>query len=525
MALRLPSPEGNPVWRSGLLLEPDGERWIIAVEALAGTAGHLDVGGIAICLVVGSPSQLRNPAQCPTVTGSLPGYREMFRAYMAFGEAERDLEYLTPDELDAAPPAAAAAASSSAAPTSQAIAAAAAALGWRPPEGSRATPSRPALMFGDGRAGDDEAEDPMAAAQGPAQASFAQWIQSVQGVWQAAAGAAAASPALSPQPERGRGSLLTGPPAPSLAEQRRMAEPPVWGAPAYVTPSPVAVPQYGAPWPPPAPPSAAAPPRGVQHGPPAAPWAQQAWTPPWPAAAPCGTLPGAWGAAPSAACPSAAAGFGGPGDFQTLLQMELLRALAARGTDQEADWPSVTEGGARGVERSLRTLHNLKKEVASRPGRVIDEFSQTVKEQLGVQPGQAFNFQDFNRRIPWGHQKTLQRAHYMLGEIYLLLDSGRALEAQATVAQCMKATHQAALDSGDWRLAWHLTTLRDPFQRQQFGGSARELEAIAAYSRALEDLESRMKKEKDRGRSHEEHDKTDEPGEGAGGRKAKGKGK
>ena len=136
------------------------------------------------------------------------------------------------------------------------------------------------------------------------------------------------------------------------------------------------------------------------------------------------------------------------------------------------------------------------------PRRLVEEYVEKSKEILGVQPGQVWNSCDLNRKIAWGRHRGLQRMHYMLCELFVRLDAGRADESQALTVQCPKAVHQAQLDDGDWKMAWLLTNLRDPLQRTRFGGSERELEAIASFTRAMDDLEVRMKKE--RGKPHDE---------------------
>ncbi len=110
----------------------------------------------------------------------------------------------------------------------------------------------------------------------------------------------------------------------------------------------------------------------------------------------------------------------------------------------------------------------------------------------------------------------------MLCEIFTLMDSGRSLEAQALVCQCMISLHQTAIDQTDWSLSWHLRTLRDPFERTRFGGSERELEALASYTRAIDDLEQRMRKERSKQQDVDPGDDAQVP---AAQPKAKGKGK
>ena len=105
--------------------------------------------------------------------------------------------------------------------------------------------------------------------------------------------------------------------------------------------------------------------------------------------------------------------------------------------------------------------------------------------------------------------------HCMLSEIFLRLDNGATLEAQALTCQCRKACHQTLLDEGEWRTSWLLTTLPDPLMRSRFGGTEKELEAVAAYARSLDLLEQTVRR--DRGRDHEDDDR--------GGTQAKGRGR
>ena len=42
-------------------------------------------------------------------------------------------------------------------------------------------------------------------------------------------------------------------------------------------------------------------------------------------------------------------------------------------------------------------------------------------------------------------------------------------------------------------LAWLLTHVEDPFQRRRWGGETQEVEVVAAYVKALEDLEKKTR--------------------------------
>ena len=195
---------------------------------------------------------------------------------------------------------------------------------------------------------------------------------------------------------------------------------------------------------------------------------------------------------------------GGKVDLNTLIMVELLKQMrTGRDSESAEGVPSLfggdgTERAATGVERSLKSLHSMKKRIHARPREVIEDSIQTVKERLGVEDGQAWALSDLNRRISWGRQKLMQRMHFMLGEIFTRLDRGEALEAQALTAQCMKAVHQAALDDGKWQVAWHSTSLRDPLRPERFAGSEKEIEAISAYIKAQDDLEQKVRKDRRR---------------------------
>jgi hypothetical protein len=211
--------------------------------------------------------------------------------------------------------------------------------------------------------------------------------------------------------------------------------------------------------------------------------------------------------------------------------MELLVMLRRQPADDlDVGVHSWQEGGSRGVERSLKSLHAMRSSLARNPERIIEEYVARARETLGVSAGQAWALTDLNRRMSWGRHKGLQRMHYMLAEVFERLDQKGPLEAQSLVAQCLKAVHQACLDDGDWKTAWLLTTLRDPLRREKFGGSERELEIISSYSRAMEELETRVRKGRD-AHGTEEADTVEEqetPAEGSTGRgrgRGRGRGK
>ncbi len=66
-------------------------------------------------------------------------------------------------------------------------------------------------------------------------------------------------------------------------------------------------------------------------------------------------------------------------------------------------------------------------------------------------------------------------------------------------------------------------TFRDPLGKPKFGGAERELEAVAAYSRTIEDLDAVMQKAREP--ENDEHAPTDLPGAPKGGGRGRGRGR
>ena len=488
--------DGSEGWHTALLLEFSGNRWYFAARCPQ-AAAHLVVANIPLLIAAGRPDQLRAGAVHADCRDWPPDFRLTYREFIKLMEkSEAQPEFQSASDPEEAPPARAGGAPNGQAPIQYVDergnplqvpgAVAYAASPQQVTQGVTAT-TRSALTFarraaGHGLVADGyDEEDEADAGLPPGLSGLHRLAQQYTGLWEhmghrppAAAPAATASGAL--------GALSAGshhrvPLAPGLAPSVTGVPPPsalypllaggdqLWGSQGPAAPMRLG----GAP--------ASSRVTGTgQVLPEAAPvWSTPAYLPPPPLIGHSGS---------------------GPPDLNLLIQLELLRVLGTRREDLElGPLGSPTEGGHRGVERSLRSLHQMKNEIHRRPQGLVTEYINKVREILGVVDGQVWTFSDFNKRIAWGKHKGLQRMHFMLGEVLVLMDSGRVAEAEALVCQCLKATHQAALDDGDWRVAWHLTGLRDPLLRQRWGGTERELETIAAYSKAMEDLATRMKKE------------------------------
>ena len=81
----------------------------------------------------------------------------------------------------------------------------------------------------------------------------------------------------------------------------------------------------------------------------------------------------------------------------------------------------------------------------------------------------------------------------LFSHIVRLLDNGQPLRAQTLSVQSCKACHQACLSGGQWRLAWPFTGLPDPLSRRRFAGSASELEVMADWIKAEDEIEKKAK--------------------------------
>ncbi len=90
-----------------------------------------------------------------------------------------------------------------------------------------------------------------------------------------------------------------------------------------------------------------------------------------------------------------------------MVQLELLRVLGHHRDDGEGvELLPPSEGGSRGVERSLQKLHALKAELHRQPRALVNDHISRVKEGMGFCEGQVWCFSDHNKRIQWGRHKT-----------------------------------------------------------------------------------------------------------------------
>ena len=141
-----------------------------------------------------------------------------------------------------------------------------------------------------------------------------------------------------------------------------------------------------------------------------------------------------------------------------------------------------------------------------------------IEEHMGVSSEQPYRLSDYSRKINWGRNKTLMRIHYAVSELLQVQLSGKPNQAALQSVQLVRALHQASLDKGSWRAAALLLAHQDPLERQRFGGEPEQLEQVAWYLKAMEELEKRGRipqndpstKKLNKGKGKKKHDQNAE---------------
>ena len=199
-------------------------------------------------------------------------------------------------------------------------------------------------------------------------------------------------------------------------------------------------------------------------------------------------------------------------DINALLQMEILKELRGKqrrskssrssrsdksqsSDSNSSSSSSQTREKLKGAGKALKAFRRGKKEMRKHPLKHVKRYIKEVEENLGANRNTPYQLSDYSRRISWGKMKTLQRVHFAASEILQTVLKGRSELAALQLTQLLRATHQCCLDQGSWQTAWLLMDMVDPLERQKFGGEIQEIEVVASYVRAMQDLERRNKKQ------------------------------
>lgn len=170
------------------------------------------------------------------------------------------------------------------------------------------------------------------------------------------------------------------------------------------------------------------------------------------------------------------------------VQLAILQELRRLGGSVPPDPDSASQTGMK-VLRTMERMRELRRDMIEHPDRLVNDYLAMWESKLDAR-GRPWGWRDVTRHIPFGRMKTVQRCYLMMGaSLDHLLDGNLQLGA-AQLVQSMKALHQFTLDS-DWRAAWALTHLEDPFMPCRAGGTDLEMETILASLRTQQDLRER----------------------------------
>ena len=200
--------------------------------------------------------------------------------------------------------------------------------------------------------------------------------------------------------------------------------------------------------------------------------------------------------------------------LNTLVVLELLKAVkrnkrsksalnsAAEDRDSELDSTDssadCSRGKARGAGRALKDFRSGHKRMKQNPLRHVRRYIREIEEYMGVGPEVAYNISDFTKRVQWGKQKGLMRTHFAISEMLQTMLRGKHDLAALQAVQILRALYQCNLDGGSWKAASLLLSHPDPLERVRFGGEASQLEDIASYLKAMQELEKRTSTAADR---------------------------
>ena len=126
-----------------------------------------------------------------------------------------------------------------------------------------------------------------------------------------------------------------------------------------------------------------------------------------------------------------------------------------------------------------------------KPLKNVRRYIKEIEEIMGVGPEIAYNISDFTKKVQWGKQKGLMRTHFAISELLQTILRGDHDQAALQAVQILRALYQCNLDGGSWKAASLLMSHPDPLDRVRFGGEPAQLESVASYLKAMQELEKR----------------------------------
>ena len=209
--------------------------------------------------------------------------------------------------------------------------------------------------------------------------------------------------------------------------------------------------------------------------------------------------------------------------LQSLINLEMMKMMKKGGSSSSTDAAGSEEsgGGIAGMQSGAKAIKRYvqrRKSMFKDPLAHIQAFVDDTMEDLGVEDGQPWLLTDLSKKVNFGSDhRNLHRMHFMECHVLKLLLAGDSKGAALQAVLNLRALRQARLNDGSWKVAWLLTHLPDPLQPRRFAGSEEDLELVAGYTKAMEELDKRTSpnpwsKEKEGGKG---------PGKGAEGKKGK----
>ncbi len=171
--------------------------------------------------------------------------------------------------------------------------------------------------------------------------------------------------------------------------------------------------------------------------------------------------------------------------------------------------------------KAIRNIEKMRSRVYKDPTGIVKRFESEIQRELGIVPGAPWMVLDWIRKLQWGKFKGIYRTAVMDVAVYELLRQNKKGEALAQLVQNLKAKRQCVLQQGERSTAWLLTGLQDPLESKHFAGEAVEMATVAAYTKALRELRTRVSNAPTSHHDEGHHGAEDQEQTGKGRRKGK----
>ena len=204
--------------------------------------------------------------------------------------------------------------------------------------------------------------------------------------------------------------------------------------------------------------------------------------------------------------PAAATAAASGADSQAMMMLMMQMMLTLQSKQKEAEGTGATAGG-----KALRRLHAMRGRVEEQPEPIVAQYLKETMEDLGAEPGDAWQLWHRTEMISWGQMAGLHRVHYHLSHILTMMLRGQTAQAEAYMVQLLRAVHQVSLDGGSWSTAALRLPKKDPLYKVRFGATEEELETCLSFNEAMKKI-SGQRWEKPESQDKDSKDKKAEGG-------------